>query len=256
MAAVESIYTAPVKSLGLAYPNTVQVGPQGIIEDRRLYLVGPAGELLTQRQVGSLVQVKADYQDAATWLSLGFPSGEKLEGELQTGAPVSTVIWGRSVSGRLVDGDWSQTLSDFCGQPVYLVMSDLPCQCYDEYPVSIISQASIDFLVTQGGGAVSFEAKRFRPNFLISGCEPHQEDGWIGSVIQIGPELLVRVVARDPRCAITTHNPETGEQDADTLRLILSYRPSARGPYFGVYGFIVRPGQVSPGDEVVTPVTG
>ncbi len=54
----------------------------------------------------------------------------------------------------------------------------------------------------------------------------------------------------DPRCSIVTQDPHTGERDADTLRLIMNYRPSARNAYFGIYAIIARPGTVSVGDEV------
>jgi uncharacterized protein YcbX len=58
------------------------------------------------------------------------------------------------------------------------------------------------------------------------------------------------MVAPDPRCAITTLDPETGERDFDVPRLILSYRPSDRSPYFGVYGTVETAGTVSVGDAV------
>ena len=60
----------------------------------------------------------------------------------------------------------------------------------------------------------------------------------------------MRVVAPDPRCAITTLDPETGERDFDVPKLLLSYRPSARAPYFGVYGGVETPGTLSIGDAV------
>jgi uncharacterized protein YcbX len=101
--------------------------------------------------------------------------------------------------------------------------------------------------------AVTFDSRRFRPNFLLEGCQPHEEDTWLSRSVQIGEELRVLLLAPDPRCAITTHNPATGERDADTLRLILSYRPSPRSAYFGVYGIVERPGVVSVGNVVTTP---
>ena len=256
MIQVESIYISPVKSLGLTQPERVRVDAGGIVEDRRFYLIDSRGGPITQRQVGCLVQVKADFKadDAGDRdrLTLRIPGLEDLEDAVELGEQVVTRLWGRDVPGRLVEGGWSAALSDYCGHQVRLVRSDLPGQCYDEYPVSLISQASIDFLCEQSADGTVFEGKRFRPNFLLTGCDPHQEDSWLGDVIRIGPELLIQVVARDPRCAITTHDPETGEQDTDTLRLILSYRPNARSPYFGVYGVVVRPGEVSLGDHVVS----
>ena len=255
MIIVEAINIAPVKSLGLLQMERVQVGPAGIAEDRRFHLTDRRGGLLTQRQVGPLVQVKAECQGEPEWLTLRFPELDSLEGTVELGVAVVTTMWGRDVPGRLVLGDWSAALTDYCQQPVQLVRSDHPGQCYDEYPVSLLSQASMDVLGEAlgkvAGSSADLDSRRFRPNFLLAGCQPHEEDSWIGHVIHIGDDLAVRVVARDPRCAITTHDPETGETDIDTLRLILSYRPSPVAPYFGVYGLVERPGAVSLGDRVV-----
>lgn len=271
MILVENIYISPVKSLGLLEPDAVNIGTSGIAEDRRFYLIDRNGTVLTQRQIGPLVRVQAHYDVNSEELTLRFPpasiNGESeindgvaardaLTETIKLGEPVTSIMWGRQVPGRLVEGDWSPALSAFCGQPVRLVQSDMPGQCYDEYPVSIVSEASLDFLGKQCGNSHTFESKRFRPNFLLAGCEPHQEDDWIGEVIRLGPDSVIQVIARDPRCDITTHNPETGERDIDTLRLLLSYRPNARAPYFGVYGVVVRPGVVSVGDQVVTPFVG
>ena len=38
--------------------------------------------------------------------------------------------------------------------------------------------------------------------------------------------------------------------EEDTPRLMLSYRPSARAPYFGIFGMVEVPGSVSVGDHV------
>ena len=249
MTTVEAIYTSPVKSLGLAHPETVRVDFGGIIEDRRFYLIDIKGGLLTQRQVGPLVQVKADYSAEPERLKLQFPDGSAIDGPIEVGERVTTRIWGRRVPGQVVSGDWGAALSDFCQQPMRLVRSDLPGQCYDEFPVSILSQASVETLEKLGPGSPSIGSKRFRPNLLMAGCEPHEEDDWLGHVLQIGEGLNLRIISRDPRCAITTHDPETGAPDIDTLRLILSYRPHPGAPYFGVYGIVERPGDVSVGDQ-------
>ena len=254
MRTVKAIHIAPVKSLGLEYPDTVHVGSKGVLEDRRFYLIDPSGKLLTQREIGQLVQVKAEYHIDPEWLGLRFPDGANLEGPIETGEPVVTRMWGRHVQGHVVVGDWSRVLSDFCLEPVRLVMSNEPGQCYDEFPISFMSQASVQELSQQPGATVAFDSRRFRPNFLLEGCEPHEEDTWLDGIIQIGEELRLRVIARDPRCAITTHDPATGERDVDTLRLIINYRPNPRAAYFGVYGIVERPGTVSLGDSVTAPV--
>ena len=250
MKSVENIYVSPVKSMGLSRPGQVHVDFSGIVEDRRFYLLDQHGRPLTQRQVGSLVQLEAEYQLEPEWLGLALPNGTRVEGPVELGEEVTTAMWGRKVSGRVLTGDWSRVLSAFSQQPVALVRSDQPGQCYDEYPISLVSQASVQGLRRRAPNSVSLDSRRFRPNFVLGGCQPHEEDEWLGGPVRIGEELVLRLVARDPRCAITTHDPDTGEADLDTLRLILSYRPSSRAPYFGVYGIVERPGRVSVGDIV------
>ena len=61
MIRVEAIHVAPVKSLGLLRPTSVRVGATGIDQDRRFYLIDDRGVLLTQRQAGVLVRVRAEY---------------------------------------------------------------------------------------------------------------------------------------------------------------------------------------------------
>jgi len=240
---VEAMHLAPVKSLGLVHPTTVHVERHGVVEDRRLYVIDQHGRLVTQRTRGQLVQVTPQYRSQPEWLSLRFPDGSSLAGPLMLGEAIVTQIWGRHVRGRVVQGDWHQALSDCCGEEVTLVRSDEPGQGYDEYPVSMVSQASLASLSHQ---------RRFRPNFLLRGCTPHQEDEWLGGVIQIGPALRLHVMARDPRCAIITLDPTTGQRTIDTLRLIMRYRPSPRTAYFGVYGIVEHPGRVTVGDAVTT----
>ena len=184
MITVEAIHVAPVKSLGLLRPASVQVGATGIDHDRRFYLIDDRGVLLTQRQAGVLVRVRAEYcaeyLEAEESLRLTFPDGSVIEGRVDTGEPVVTRIWGRQVNGRQVTGDWNKMLSKFCGRPVTLVQSRLPGQCFDEFPISILSGASVETLGRQAGVGAALDHRRFRPNFLISGCDPHQEDAWSG----------------------------------------------------------------------------
>jgi uncharacterized protein YcbX len=250
MITVATISLAPVKSLGLVHPQTVYVERQGIAADRRFYVIDQHGRLVTQRTHGPLVQVIPQYQLQPEWLSLRFPDGSCLAGPVTLGEALITPIWGRYVRGRVVQGDWHQALSDFCGDEVTLVRAEAPGQGYDEYPVSLVSQASLTYLSHQAGGTVRFDSRQFRPNFLLQGCTPHQEDEWLGGVIQIGSEVRLRVMARDPRCAIVTLDPATGQRTVDTLRLILQYRPSPRAAYFGVYGIVEHPGSVTVGDAV------
>lgn len=250
MPTVSAIYTAAVKSLALQDRQSVSVGPVGIEEDRRFHLVDGSGRLLTQRQRPQLATVTSTYDPERDELSLVFRGDRELSGPVVPGEELRTTIWGRPVPGRVVQGEWNAALSELCGGPVRLVKTEGVGLSFDEFPVSLLSQASIDMLTRRTNGFKEFEARRFRPNFLLDGCSAHDEDFWLGGIVAIGPRLRLRIVAPDPRCAITTVDPDTGQRDFDTPRLLLTYRPSSRAPYFGVYGVVDTPGPVSVGDEV------
>ena len=252
MPVIKSIHIAPVKSLALLNPESVYVGVGGIEEDRRFLVRNSAGAMVTQRQIGKLAQVRADYCLASDTLTLQFPDGEFIRGTLELGKRVEMKVFRRVVGGQIVNGELSEALSDFCGSAVALVKPESAGACQDAFPVSLLSQASIEHLGNMAQNEVTVEYRRFRPNFLLDGCDAHEEDSWLGREVAMGDVLRVRVEMLDPRCAITTLNPDTGERDMDTPRLILSYRSELRdtGACLGVYGSVVTPGAVSVGDNV------
>ena len=229
MPKIAAIHAAPVKSLGLSRLDAAHVTHRGVSGDRRFLLMDSQGRVVTQRQLGKLTQVSAEYAEEYDNLRLTFPDGSVVSGQTQSGQETATVLWGRVVSGVEIDGEWSEALSDFCGVKLTLMKSRNAGESFDEYPVSLISEAAIAYLSDLTDGDKEFETERFRPTFLIEGCEAHEEDSWLGKGLLIGDRLRLRLIARDPRCAITTLDPKTGERDFDTLRLILSYRPQSQG---------------------------
>ena len=251
---LKTINIAPVKSLGLCHPTTAHVGESGIVEDRRFYVIDDRGRLMTQRQVARMVQVKADYNLFPETLSLFFPDGSTVEGPPDIEDSVTTFIFGRMVKGNVVAGDFNDALSAFCGADLRLVKSQEPGQAQDAYPISILSQGSLDQLSNQAGLSSPIDNRRFRPNFLVHNSTPHEEDTWVGNEVAVGDKVRISVISRDPRCAITTHDPGTGQRDMNTLRIILTYRPDPQAAYFGVYGAVSTPGPVSLGDPIV-PLT-
>lgn len=251
MITVAAINIAPVKSMALVSLDDASLELGGIPDDRRFYLVDERGRLLTRRQVGRLAQLAASWDGAAQRLRIAFPDGAVLEGGPELGGPAWTIIWGRRVRGRPLTGEWSAALSEFCGQPASLMMSDLPGQAFDEFPVSALSRASVERLSAEMGlpGDDCLHTDRFRPTLLLDGCKPHQEDGWLTRPLRVGA-AIIRILAPDPRCAIINQHPDTGATDADAVKAILDYRPNPLAAYFGVYGSVEKPGLVRVGDAV------
>jgi uncharacterized protein YcbX len=172
-------------------------------------------------------------------------------GEVEPGPLVATDFYGRTVEGRLVEGPWAEALSAHAGRTVRVVRAERPGGGVDRArgPVSLVSEASADELSARA--QVPVDVRRFRMLFEVGGLRAHEEDEWGGREVQVG-EAVVRVLDRVARCAITTQDPDTGERDLDTLRLIDGYRPRdpAGGICFGVWGDVARPGRVRLGDPV------
>jgi uncharacterized protein YcbX len=251
MIRIERMYCSPVKSLALAEVTRALLDKPGIAGDRAFFITDAAGKLFTQRDHGPLVQITASYDVASGGLRLTFPDGRTLEGVPEPGEAVATPFWeGRPVDGHVVRGEWNDALSEFAGQPLRLVKVSQPGSSFDGFPLSMCSTGSLQALAEAAGQSV--DGRRFRQNIYISGTTAHQEDEWLGREVRVGKALL-RVKRRDSRCAVTTHSPETGDIDMNTLKIIASYRTDQPEEVnFGVYCTVVEPGEAEVGD-VVSP---
>ncbi len=251
MPRVARINIAPVRSLGLEHREAVELTERGVVEDRRFFVRDPENtRVVDQLIAGPMVQVTAWTDPDATSLRLTFPDGQVVEGEVELGAAVETPIHHRVGVGHDVVGPWARALSEFLGREVILVRCDRPGGTRSGKPTTLVSDGSLDAI---GGvlGAGAVDPRRFRMLFELDGADPHVEDTWIGSCVSIG-EAVLRVGGGVARCAMTTHDPETGVRDLDTLRAIKDYRGLTDGKdlMFGVWADVVRPGWVRVGDEV------
>ena len=87
--------------------------------------------------------------------------------------------------------------------------------------------------------------------FEVEGIAAHEEDSWIGKAVSVGDAEIV-VEGDVGRCLVTSHDPDTGITDLDTLGTLARYRPDGvveRLP-FGVYARVSTPGRVHLGDGV------
>ena len=248
MRSIARISISPVKAFRLVHPEEVELGPDGVAENRRFFLVGPDGERLRSSLTPWPVLVRAEYDAGEERLRMEFPRGTEIEGAADAlGDPVHSATGSLDVTGRVVEGPWEAPLSELAGHPVRLVRLDRIGAGLNE-PVTFVSDGSLDRLARQAETTV--DSRRFRMLFELSGCEAHEEDTWAGREFAIG-EAVVRVGGPVDRCAVTTRDAETGERDLDTLRLIKSYRGQRESDgaiLFGVYGSVLQPGRVRVGD--------
>ena len=77
MPTVKSIHLAPIKSLALLNVDRINVTTRGIEDDRRFMILDSAGRVITQRQLGIMTQVAAEYSADANVLRMSFPMASR-----------------------------------------------------------------------------------------------------------------------------------------------------------------------------------
>jgi uncharacterized protein YcbX len=252
MPTVARLNVTPVKSTALHHPGELRLEAYGAAGNRDFYFVDDNGRLQGGSKFGPFVQIESEHDPETERLSLRFPDGTVIEGRGDTlGDAITTDFWGRPVPAHVVDGPWSEALSEYVARPVRLVRTDTPGGGYDVHPATLVSEASVAELGRRAGVTGDVDARRFRMLFDLAECGPHEEDTWIGRRVRIG-EAVVRVPGPVPRCVVTTMNPVTGERDLDTLRIVKSYRGLREGRQvdFGIYGDVEQPGRIRVGDAV------
>ena len=249
MLRVRAIHVSAVKSLHLTAVEEAAIGADGVEHDRRFMLVDSAGRVATQRYVPVLAQVSSSYDAETDVLELRLPGGRIVREVPAAVERTSVELWGRDVPAGVMNGPFAEAMSALAGVPLRLLRADDGLRALDSHPVSLLSQASVDE-VGRHGGRTHLDARRFRPTLLIDGCAAHAEDAWVGRRVRAG-EAVLTVVLLDPRCALTTLDPDTGARDADTLRWLAGYRPPQNGDVFcGIYADVETPGRVRVGDPV------
>jgi uncharacterized protein YcbX len=126
----------------------------------------------------------------------------------------------------------------------------------DFAPLHLITTATLD-RIAELSPYRRADVERYRPNVVIgTGGSGFTENDWLGRELRVGPDLVLRVIARTPRCAIPTlaHGPLP--RDTEALRVVarnnrVSPLPDADPePCAGVYAEVLQPGRISTGDPV------
>jgi uncharacterized protein YcbX len=261
----------PVKSmLGEDLPGC-EVTRQGLSGDRVLGLV--------HRRTGKVASAK----NPRLWRDLLRLHASFCGPEVRITFPGGVVI-------ADADPGIDAALSEFLGQPVALAATPPPDATLDRaVPEEVLRdgvRATVSVEVSHIGGAApggnfvdfaplhllttstldrigalsprgTVELERYRPNIVIrAGAPGFAENDWTDRDLRVGPDVVIRVIARTPRCAVPTLAHGDLPRDAHALRVPAAHnRISAMAdfgpqPCAGVYAQVLVPGRVSLGDIV------
>jgi uncharacterized protein YcbX len=241
---VSEIVVYPIKSLrGVSLP-ACDVEKQGLRGDRRMMLVGDDGAFLTQRKLRQLALFDTAFTDECIEVRLE-GHGCCIVPPDATGSHLTVEVWKDMVDAVEVDPVISAWFSEALGQSCRLVrmaegfhrplfsregLAEGPVSFADTNPILVASQESIDDLNSRLTDSIPI--RRFRPNLVVKGCRPFEEDEW--SSIAIGDVRLQKSM-RCARCLVTTIDIETGGASDEPLRTLSEFRKNGTYVWFGSY---------------------
>lgn len=233
----------------------------GLEHDRRMMVVTPEGEFLTQRQHPKFALVTPTLKSDTVTLSA--PNFDSIQFGIQkSGATYPVNIW-KSTGVQAVDQgeEAAQWFSDWLGTSVrlvhiadgykrivsqeYAVNADDHTGFADGFPILIISESSLHDLNSKLDSALPMN--RFRPNIVVKDCEPFAEDTW--QRIRIG-DMEMALVKPCARCEVTTTDQITLERKKEPLKTLGGYRKHKLGAIFGMNVIPLSEGRLEVGMNI------
>ncbi len=242
----------PVKGLAVRQLEECELTEAGITGDREFFLIDEHDRLVNSKGLGVLQQIVPHRDPEAGSLALAFPDGTTISRDVGFDGSLGARFWDDVVDVRVVEGPWSEAISDYAGRDLRLVAASEPAPDRRRSgAATLLGTGSLEALA-RVLSVEEVDERRFRMNFGIEGLDAHQEDEWLGRRVRLGSAVVVPQ-GNVGRCAVTTQNPDTGAPDLDTLKALAAYRRTVETTEplpFGVYAAVAQPGRVRVGDPV------
>lgn len=266
----------PVKSMLGEDVDAGEVTFTGLSGDRRLAVVS--------RATGKIASAKFPrlWRDLLT-MAVASADDRAADGAVRITLPEGKTVWSS-------DADVDSVLSDLLDEPVTLTATPVPGAALDRAVPEAVLRDGVDApvpaeLMEIGGGGppgtfVDFaplhllttstldriaelsphgraDLERYPPNVLIATTAAgFIENDWLERILRVGDEIVLRVIARTPRCAVPTLAHRALPRDPDALRVLARHNRVEPldsldpEPCAGVYAEVLRPGRIRTGDPV------
>ena len=273
---VAALRRYPVKSMLGEDVDAGDVTFTGLAGDRQLAVVS--------RTTGKIASAKFPrlWRDLLT-LSAAAADDPAADGAVRITLPEGKIVWSS-------DAGVDTILSGLLNEPVTLTATPAPGAALDRAVPEAVLREGVDAqvpaeLMEIGGGGppgtfVDFaplhllttstldriaelsphgraDLERYRPNIVIrTTAAGFTENDWLERILRVGDDIVLRVIARTPRCAVPTLAHGLLPRDPDALRVLARHNRVEPldsldpEPCAGVYAEVLRPGRIRTGDQV------
>jgi len=260
---VVGLWRYPVKSMMGEELNAAEITELGLLGDRQFALVdaatGKVAGAKNPRKWGNFFDFRAAYVEPpeanATLpaVRLTLPNGTALTTESENVDEVLSSALGRAVELTQVRAEQESSAEEYVPDIEGLEHRDtvtewhLPAGTfYDLAVVHLLTTATLDRL-SELYPAGRFEARRFRPNIVISTAERgFVENDWLGRTVTVGNTVRLRITRLCPRCVMTTLAQGDLPKDPGILRAAAQNNAAK----VGVYADVLFAGAIHRGDPV------
>ncbi|XP_077979100.1 mitochondrial amidoxime-reducing component 1-like [Glandiceps talaboti] len=284
---LKSIYIHPVKSCRAIELEQGDCGKRGlmygVLKDRHWMILNEDNRFRTISHEPSMVLIAPSLSENGDFLLLDAPNMSTLQIPIDISQIpeneqeiIHTRLWRQDVAGKYCGKDAEVWLTKYFGKPMKLIYGDddiVPREVdkagrprklgkKDDYMIyqedagyMLLSDSSLQDLSGRMDSPIT--AKHFRPNFVVAGSIPYDEDNW--KFIKIG-NVVLRHVKYDERCKVTTVDPETGlvSDHNEPIKTLKTYRMCKKEdkemyydcPLFGVHLGIDQEGRLELGDTI------
>ncbi|HEX7386749.1 MAG TPA: MOSC N-terminal beta barrel domain-containing protein [Castellaniella sp.] len=268
---IQSLYSYPVKSCAGIRHDKVSCSEAGLASDRHWVIVDAQGTFMTQREHSRMVLIHPEPVEGGLWLRA---QGQEdcFVSLPEADAPAVPVdIFSAHTLGADQGDDVARWLTAFLGLPCRLLHvhprahrpasqdhvarwraahSDWPMTFAppgahqfafaDGFPFLVTNQGSLEELNGQlaAGGHSTVDMIRFRPNIVLGGLEPYEEDHLAGFRSDALGFAFVKPCAR---CPIPNVDPATGLRAEEPGRTLARHRQFEQGVLFGLNAIVSLP---------------
>jgi uncharacterized protein YcbX len=243
---IAALYVYPIKSCAGITVDTMRFDALGPLDDRRWMLIDSTGDFVTQRELPALALVRPSRTELG--LRVLAPGMPALSVTGVGGERVATRCWDDRCAGFDEGNDVAAWFGEYLGRMVRLLRFDTTAprtasrnwvgesagqagtltRFSDGVPLLVMSTASLAGLNVRLGqaGAGPAQVQRFRPNVVIDGVAPFEEDliATITTLPDAGGAVSLRMVKPCTRCTIPEVDPLTARHQPGLLQVLASFR--------------------------------